>query len=227
MWGKVSYKVSLASFPSTPRKLALRSVSRCWNDAICRAIAGASPFQLVLLILRVLSYLCLPFPFQVLDAPKFLISNTIVPFRFNLGSLDFRRQVDPRHPRSLSLRIVCMNATSGDNVCTWPENTSLNANSLGVSIPAFDYAAKSAPVLDISLVSKDGPNSFFVKVPYLIQGPAGAVDGSGGGAYVCLILLTQSLRRDEVVQVSLAQNGPASHLAGHVYHSFERYCSVY
>lgn len=114
-----------------------------------------------------------------------------------------------------------MNATTGDNVCAWPAGTSLNANSLGVAVPMFDYAAKSAPVLDVSLVSKEGSNTFFVQVPYLssvrvespfiqnaqrdacrlLQGHLGAVDGSGGGAYVCLLLLTRSLRREELVQV--------------------------
>ena len=117
---------------------------------------------------------------QVLDAPKFLLSNTITSFRFNLGDLDLRSisaQVAaqggtnaprPRHA-NLSLRIVCMNTTTGDSVCAWPAGTSLNANSLGVAVPAFDYAAKSAPVLDVSLVSKTGLNSFLVKVPYLYQ----------------------------------------------------------
>ena len=111
----------------------------------------------------------LPHRRQVLDAPKLLLSNTIVPFRFNLGDLNLRRPAGAAGapPTGLSVRIVCMNATMGDNVCAWPAGTSLNANSLGVAVPMFDHAAKSAPVLDVSLVSKEGPNTFFVQVPYL------------------------------------------------------------
>lgn len=113
---------------------------------------------------------------QVLDGPKLLVSNTIVSFKFNLGALDPRRVRGPSPtpggsggPANVSVRIVCMNATTGDSVCAWPSGASLNANSLGVAVPAFDHAAKSAPVLDVSLVSKEGANAFLVRVPYLLQ----------------------------------------------------------
>ena len=91
-----------------------------------------------------------------------------MPFKFNLGLLDLRRPAAATGgPHRLSVRMVCMNATTGDSVCAWPANASLNANGQGVAVPVFDTVAKSAPVLDVSLVTKDGSNAFFVKVPSL------------------------------------------------------------
>jgi hypothetical protein len=59
-----------------------------WRCAVCRA-AGMMPFAELL---------------QVLDAPRLLLPDSLVPLRFNMGSIHLREPANP--PHNVSVRIV-------------------------------------------------------------------------------------------------------------------------